>query len=235
MRGRLRQHIANLLGDRSRGAPPGLPAVWNVRESEDWATYFDVLGAGVCGRSRYGASAIPTASSSSPMRPGGAGSTLNSRHNFTVIHNGLDIERINARSSTRRPRRGPRQVENCRRRNWPWCCWAPCASARANWIWCAHSQSLRAEGGGTDASLHRRRSRRATTAPGCMPRQRLPGDRRGSPRHRAGDRRDPTTIFGRRYCGLHALASRAIRASPSRRWRSGCPSSPRRSSASRSR
>jgi glycosyltransferase involved in cell wall biosynthesis len=77
----------------------GLPAVWNVRESEDWASYFNYLVPDLRAIAyesfRYPYRVVFVAKAT---RRGWE--TLNTGHNFTVIHNGLDVERISIRSST---------------------------------------------------------------------------------------------------------------------------------------
>lgn len=77
--------------DAARDA--GLPAIWNIRESEPWQTYFDHLPLHIRKRA-YEAFSYPyrvifvAQSTLDGWKP------LNTRHNFTVIHNGLDLEKI---------------------------------------------------------------------------------------------------------------------------------------------
>jgi glycosyltransferase involved in cell wall biosynthesis len=71
----------------------GLPSVWNPRESEPWETYFDYLPDEVteralrCFRYPYRVVFVSDASRDAYL-------PLNTRHNFTVIHNGLDQRKI---------------------------------------------------------------------------------------------------------------------------------------------
>lgn len=72
----------------------GIPSVWNVRESEPWQTYFSHLGelaprALRCFEHPYRVVFVANAT-----RQGFA--ALETRHNFTVIHNGLDPARVRA-------------------------------------------------------------------------------------------------------------------------------------------
>ena len=70
-----------------------LPSVWNPRESEPWQTYFDYLPDGViqkaydCFAWTYRVVVVADATRD-------AYAALNTRHNFTVIRNGLDRTRI---------------------------------------------------------------------------------------------------------------------------------------------
>lgn len=70
-----------------------LPSIWNPRESEPWQTYFDFLGEEIarnaleCFRYPYRVIFVAEATRA-------AWSPLNSRQNFTTIHNGLDPERL---------------------------------------------------------------------------------------------------------------------------------------------
>ena len=72
-----------------------LPSIWNPRESEPWQTYFDFLPAEIrdrglqCFSYPYQVVFVSNASLNA-FRP------LNSRHNFTVIHNGMNRDRFNA-------------------------------------------------------------------------------------------------------------------------------------------
>jgi GT2 family glycosyltransferase len=70
-------------------AEVNLPSIWNPRESERWDTYFGYLPEGVTERALcsfrypYRVVFVSDASRDSYL-------PLNTRHNFTVIHNGLD-------------------------------------------------------------------------------------------------------------------------------------------------
>lgn len=71
----------------------GLPSVWNIHESEPWQTYFDRFGSEIaaraleCFRLPYKVIFVADATKDRYL-------PLNSQHNFTVIHNGLDLSRI---------------------------------------------------------------------------------------------------------------------------------------------
>jgi GT2 family glycosyltransferase len=74
----------------------GVPTLWNVHESEAWQSYFDFL----CPELR----AIAYRCFASPYRVVfGSNATrrvwepFDSHHNFTAIHNGLDVERVRER------------------------------------------------------------------------------------------------------------------------------------------
>ena len=72
-----------------------LPSVWNPRESEPWQTYFDFLPTEIARRAlecfRYPYRIVFVSNASLDVwRP------LNSRHNYMVIHNGLNRERFAA-------------------------------------------------------------------------------------------------------------------------------------------
>ena len=71
-----------------------LRSVWNPRESESWRTYFDFLPAEIANRAlqcfSYPYQVIFVAHATQE-----AWQILNSRHNFMVIHNGLNRERFN--------------------------------------------------------------------------------------------------------------------------------------------
>ena len=72
-----------------------LPSIWNPRESEPWETYFDFLPREIakpalqCFAYPYQVVFVSNASKQ-VWQP------LNSHHNFTVIHNGLNRERFDA-------------------------------------------------------------------------------------------------------------------------------------------
>lgn len=73
----------------------GLPSIWNPRESEPWETYFDFLPGEIAGRAlqcfAYPYQVVFVSNATLKVwQP------LNSRHNFMVIHNGLDRERFDA-------------------------------------------------------------------------------------------------------------------------------------------
>ncbi|MDJ0557040.1 MAG: glycosyltransferase, partial [Microcoleaceae cyanobacterium MO_207.B10] len=68
-----------------------IPSIWNVHESEPWQTYFSRFGTEIAARAlecfRYPYRIIFVADATrNRYLP------LNSHHNFTVIHNGLDLE-----------------------------------------------------------------------------------------------------------------------------------------------
>jgi GT2 family glycosyltransferase len=71
----------------------GLPSVWNPRESEPWQTYFDYLPEGVVQKA-YNCFSLPYRVVFVADATKEAYSALNTRHNFTVIRNGLDMTRI---------------------------------------------------------------------------------------------------------------------------------------------
>ncbi|HBE53501.1 MAG TPA: glycosyl transferase family 1, partial [Cyanobacteria bacterium UBA11369] len=72
----------------------GIPSVWNLHESEPWQTYFNHFGAEIAARAlecfAYPYQIIFVADATRD-----AYLPLNSQRNFTVIHNGLDIESLN--------------------------------------------------------------------------------------------------------------------------------------------
>ncbi|NEP08126.1 MAG: glycosyltransferase family 4 protein, partial [Okeania sp. SIO4D6] len=68
-----------------------IPSVWNVHESEPWQTYFNRFGTEIAARAlecfRYPYRIIFVADATrNRYLP------LNSHHNFTVVHNGLDLQ-----------------------------------------------------------------------------------------------------------------------------------------------
>lgn len=71
----------------------GLPSVWNPRESEPWQTYFDYLPDGAVQKA-YDCFAWPYRVVFVADATRDAYAALNTRHNFTVIRNGLDTTRI---------------------------------------------------------------------------------------------------------------------------------------------
>ncbi|MEH2025123.1 MAG: glycosyltransferase [Nostoc sp.] len=77
----------------------GIPSIWNVRESEPWQTYFNNFGQEIaaraleCFRFPYRVVFVADATKQRYL-------ALNSHHNFTVIHNGLNLERLEEKSKT---------------------------------------------------------------------------------------------------------------------------------------
>ena len=72
-----------------------LPSVWNPRESDPWQTYFDFLPPGIANRAlqcfSYPYEVVFVSNATlKAFQP------LNSRHNFIMIHNGLNRERFDA-------------------------------------------------------------------------------------------------------------------------------------------
>ncbi|MEG4800360.1 glycosyltransferase [Microcoleus sp. ARI1-B5] len=71
----------------------GIPAVWNVHESEPWPTYFNRFGSEIAARAlecfRFPYKVIFVADATRDRYL-----PLNSHHNFTVIHNGLDLSKL---------------------------------------------------------------------------------------------------------------------------------------------
>ncbi|MGB8688359.1 MAG: glycosyltransferase [Microcoleus sp.] len=71
----------------------GIPTVWNVHESEPWQTYFNRFGSEIAARAlecfRFPYKVIFVADATRDRYL-----PLNSHHNFTVIHNGLDLSRL---------------------------------------------------------------------------------------------------------------------------------------------
>jgi len=76
-----------------------IPSVWNVHESEPWQTYFDRFGSEIACRAlecfRYPYRLIFVADAT---RDGY--SPLNTHHNFTVVHNGLDLQLLQKNAAT---------------------------------------------------------------------------------------------------------------------------------------
>ncbi|MDY7020369.1 MAG: glycosyltransferase, partial [Cyanobacteriota bacterium] len=70
-----------------------VPSVWNVHESEAWQSYFNGFGAEIAARAlecfRYPYRIIFVADATRDLYL-----PLNSHYNFTVIHNGMDVERF---------------------------------------------------------------------------------------------------------------------------------------------
>ncbi|MEP6523105.1 glycosyltransferase [Microcoleus vaginatus DQ-U2] len=71
----------------------GTPTVWNVHESEPWQTYFNRFGSEIAARAlecfRFPYKVIFVADATRDRYL-----PLNSHHNFTVIHNGLDLRKL---------------------------------------------------------------------------------------------------------------------------------------------
>ena len=71
----------------------GIPAVWNVHESEPWQTYFNRFGSEIAARAlecfRFPYKVIFVADATRDRYL-----SLNSHHNFKVIHNGLDLSKL---------------------------------------------------------------------------------------------------------------------------------------------
>ena len=71
----------------------GIPTVWNVHESEPWQTYFNRFGSEIAARAlecfRFPYKVIFVADATRDRYL-----PLNSHHNFTVVHNGLDLSRL---------------------------------------------------------------------------------------------------------------------------------------------
>ncbi|WP_293251291.1 MULTISPECIES: glycosyltransferase [unclassified Microcoleus] len=70
-----------------------IPTVWNVHESEPWQTYFNRFGSEIAARAlecfRFPYKVIFVADATRDRYL-----PLNSHHNFTVIHNGLDLSKL---------------------------------------------------------------------------------------------------------------------------------------------
>ena len=71
----------------------GIPTVWNVHESEPWQTYFNRFGSEIAARAlecfRFPYKVVFVADATRDRYL-----PLNSHHNFTVIHNGLDLSKL---------------------------------------------------------------------------------------------------------------------------------------------
>jgi glycosyltransferase involved in cell wall biosynthesis/GT2 family glycosyltransferase len=85
-----------------------LPCLWNPRESEPWQTYFSYLPREITARAlqcfEYPYRVIFVAEATRQVW-----APLDSRSNFTVIHNGLDAERVSRRAMAH-PRREARET-----------------------------------------------------------------------------------------------------------------------------
>jgi glycosyltransferase involved in cell wall biosynthesis/GT2 family glycosyltransferase len=71
----------------------GIPSIWNVRESESWKTYFDHFGREIV-RVALDCFAYPYRVVFVADATRDVYAPLNSRHNFLVVHNGLNLTRI---------------------------------------------------------------------------------------------------------------------------------------------
>jgi O-antigen biosynthesis protein len=78
------------------GEQAGLPTIWNVHESEPWQTYFDFLPPDLKALS-YRCFAFPYRIVFVANATRQAWAALESAFNYTVIHNGLDRARLEAR------------------------------------------------------------------------------------------------------------------------------------------
>jgi glycosyltransferase involved in cell wall biosynthesis len=76
----------------------GLPSVWNPRESEPWQDYFRQYPDPVAARA-LGCYAYPYRIVFVAHATAEGSAALDTRHNFTVIHNGLDRRRVVAASA----------------------------------------------------------------------------------------------------------------------------------------
>jgi glycosyltransferase involved in cell wall biosynthesis len=85
----------------------GVPTLWNPRESEPWQTYFNFMPAPLAARAlrcfEYPYRVIFVADATRKVFE-----PLNSRGNFTVIHNGLNLDRLRAEAQ-RYPRGSARR------------------------------------------------------------------------------------------------------------------------------
>lgn len=72
----------------------GVPSIWNPRESEPWQSYFANFGPDIAARA-LGCFSNPYRVIFVADATRDVYAPLNSKSNFTVIHNGLDIERLN--------------------------------------------------------------------------------------------------------------------------------------------
>ena len=85
----------------------GLPSIWNPRESEPWQTYFDHFVPEIAARAlacfRYPYKVVFVADATRERF-----SALNTHHNFTTVHNGLNRDRFEA-TLARWPREAARR------------------------------------------------------------------------------------------------------------------------------
>ncbi|MGB3533044.1 MAG: glycosyltransferase [Microcoleaceae cyanobacterium] len=81
------------------GEKTGIPSVWNIHESEPWQTYFDGLGSDIATKAlncfKYPYQIIFVADATHNLYL-----PLNSHHNFTVIHNGMDVKQFQQTAKT---------------------------------------------------------------------------------------------------------------------------------------
>ncbi|MGL5081241.1 MAG: glycosyltransferase [Microcoleaceae cyanobacterium] len=90
-----------------------IPSVWNVHESEVWQRYFDGFGSEIAARAlecfQFPYRIIFVADATRDLYL-----PLNSHHNFTVIHNGLEVNqfRLTAEQWTRETARNALEVED---------------------------------------------------------------------------------------------------------------------------
>ncbi len=81
------------------GSKIGIPSVWNIHESEPWQTYFDGFGSDIatkalnCFKFPYQIIFVADATRNLYL-------PLNSHHNFTVIHNGMDVKQFQQTAKT---------------------------------------------------------------------------------------------------------------------------------------
>jgi len=85
----------------------GIPSIWNPRESEPWQTYFDHFGPEIVRRA-LGCFAYPYRIIFVADATRNVYSALNSHHNFMVIHNGLNLGRLE-KQARRWPRTAARE------------------------------------------------------------------------------------------------------------------------------
>lgn len=90
----------------------GIPSVWNPRESEPWQTYFDYLPDGVIQKA-YDCFASPYRVVFVADATRDAYAALNTRHNFTVVRNGLDQTRIQQTSEEWLPAQARQSIGAC--------------------------------------------------------------------------------------------------------------------------
>jgi GT2 family glycosyltransferase/glycosyltransferase involved in cell wall biosynthesis/ubiquinone/menaquinone biosynthesis C-methylase UbiE len=81
------------------GSKMGVPSVWNIHESEPWQTYFDGFGSEIATKAlncfKYPYRIIFVADATLNLYL-----PLNSHHNFTVIHNGMDVKQFQQTAKT---------------------------------------------------------------------------------------------------------------------------------------
>src|SRR5262249_36618637 len=75
------------------------PAIWNVRESEPWSSYFDYLHPDVS-KMAYDAFCYPYRIVFVANSTRHAWAPLDTHHNFTVVRNGLDLDRMRRRTAS---------------------------------------------------------------------------------------------------------------------------------------